>query len=116
MIQNNTFLDSNFKKDMLNEVLAFRGFSDGGVGNQASWASDGVAACGWVLEGAFSFSSDAVLQWSPLVQGSIFLGYGFTSFESELHGVEALTQSLLQLLHVEGISARVSDWVQIHLN
>eukprot|EP00746_Dinoflagellata_sp_MGD_P048266 gnl/MRDRNA2_/MRDRNA2_219635_c0_seq1.p1 gnl/MRDRNA2_/MRDRNA2_219635_c0~~gnl/MRDRNA2_/MRDRNA2_219635_c0_seq1.p1 ORF type:complete len:117 (+),score=9.52 gnl/MRDRNA2_/MRDRNA2_219635_c0_seq1:97-447(+) len=98
-------------------VLAFRGFSDGGVRNQASWATDGSAACGWVLQGAVSCSpSSSDFQWVTLIRGRIFLGSDYTSFEAELHGAEALAQSLFHLLHVEGVSARVIDWFNLHLN
>ena len=105
----------SWSKTMLSSILAFRGFCDGG-GQRSTWNSNGRAACGWVLQGAFCVSTNADLQWTPLMHGCIYLGAGYTSFEAELKGAEAVVQGLLHLLGEPGISTSVTDWFEIRLH
>ena len=99
----------------LSNLLALRGFSDGGVRHQSMWYSEGSAACGWVVQGGFSMNSESQIQWTTLAYGSIFLVSGITSFEAELAGVEGLTQTLLFLFLVPGRCGDASSWFHNHL-
>ena len=108
--QSKIVISSEWHKTSLDSILAFRGFSDGGVRGQSSWQTNGRAACGWVIQGSFSFLVDGTLLWSPLMHGQIFLGPGYTSFDAELRGAEALTQGLMHLLQGSEVSTEVRDW------
>ena len=60
----------DYSKKHYDSVIAYRGFSDGGVQGQSDWTCTGKAACGWVPEVGLTFSSDGVIQWTPLMHAS----------------------------------------------
>lgn len=96
--------------ERLCEVLAIRGFSDGGVRDQVNFASNGVAACGWVIEIGFSHNLNSVVQWQQVMSGSILLKPGISSFEAELAGAEGLAHGLAHLLSTPGLSGPTEHW------
>ena len=87
----------------MQNFVAFRGFYDGGVRDQAHWSTNGAAACGWLVEGGGSFVTDSVVQWRPLATGSILLEPGISSFEAELAGAEGLVHCLAHLFSLPGL-------------
>ena len=59
---------------------------------------NGVAACGWVVQGGFAFGSNSVVQWTTLLTGSILLSPGISSFEAEPEGIEGGSWASFPLL------------------
>ena len=94
----------------MSEFHVFRGFSDGGVRDQANWSTNGVVACGWLIEGGLLFQTNMVVQWQPFIRGSILLGSGLTSFEAELAGAEGLVHRLAFLFSCPGLDGPTCNW------
>ena len=94
----------------LNKFVAFRGFSDGGVRDQANWSSSGAAACAWLVEGGFAFGSNSVVRWWPLMVRSILSDPRISSFESELARAEGLAHGLVFLCPRPGFDGPSNGW------
>ena len=86
-----------------------------GVRKQSEWDTNGMAACGWILEGAVSTDTKAGLQWVPLLHGCVFLGGGLSSFEAELAGVEGLASGIAYLNSLPLIVGSPQQWFASHV-
>ena len=104
------FRESEFQ-NKLSDILCVRGFSDGGVRNQADWRTLGLAACGWVLQFGFSFDSSSKVCWTTVAYGAVLLGSSTNSFEAELAGVQGLVQSLLHCFELPGECGHAKCWI-----
>ena len=99
----------------LHDLLSIRGFSDGGSRNYDSRnRTIGMAACGWLVQGGFSFDSKCVIQWEDLCRGSICLGPGVSAVEAELTAIEAMIQSLCIILSIPIVCGNAYTLVESH--
>ena len=103
------FREPEFQKK-LSDILCVRGFSDGGVRNQADWRALGFAACGWVLQFGFSIDSSSKVNWTTVAYGAVLLGSEMNSFDAKLAGVQRLVQSLLHCFQLPGDCGPAKSW------
>ena len=80
----------------------------------SDWETIGIAACGWVIEVAATFTTSSNLCWLPVLRGYAFLGHGFTAFAAELAGAEALAFGVLQLSGRGDQNCLAASWYKDH--